>query len=87
VYLLEGINDLRAGRLAAVIIANVERMVQAITAAGAVPVLLTVLPTGLSSPTNGRVRALDRLILALGALRHVRACPAVGWRHHIPYQP
>jgi hypothetical protein len=47
-------------------------MLQEVELAGTVPVLLKVLPTALASRTNGQIRALDRLILALGALRHVR---------------
>jgi lysophospholipase L1-like esterase len=71
VYLLEGINDLGAGRKVPAILADLTQMSEAITAARAAPVLLTVLPTALKSPTNAQVRALNQGILALGARRHV----------------
>jgi lysophospholipase L1-like esterase len=71
VYVLEGINDLRAGRKVPAILADLTQMLQAVTHARATPVLLTVLPTALKSPTNAQVRALNRRILALGARRQV----------------
>jgi lysophospholipase L1-like esterase len=71
VYLLEGTNDLRAGRKVSAILADLTQMLQAVTHARASPVLLTVLPTALKSPTNAQVRALNEGILALGARRYV----------------
>ena len=52
-------------------LADLTQMLQAVTHARASPVLLTVLPTALKSPTNAQVRALNEGILALGARRYV----------------